>query len=283
MNKMKSLIFVVATLVFIAAIIPAASAYGYDYAAPSGYCVWAINFNIPDDSSGTITMTQANGQTVTATWDRTGLPMSSITSTIGTDSGYFALYPVIPAYGSIWNGENTTKARQLKMGTGLVQGGWSRVIQTTIDPAVITNYRISSTKPITASQDLMETSAAVKALGGTSSDTDLVVLLRAIIPMAVMVFMSLLWWLKFLFIDNLILVVALYLTGSMAYSILTSRSIFKFYERWFKQQKALFEFIANGFDTTLRIITQIAAIVTTPIGAATTIIGAAILWLSTMW
>lgn len=280
---MKSLIFVVVTLVFVAAIIPAASAYGYDYTAPPGYCVWAINFNIPDDSSGTITMTQANGQTVTATWDRTGLPMSSISSSIGSETGYFAMYPVIPAYGSIWNGENTTYARQLKMGTGLVQGGWSRVIQTTIDPAVITNYQISSTKPITASQDLMETTSAVKALSATDEGTDLVALLKALIPMAVMVFMSLLWWLKFLFIDNLILVVALYLTGSMAYSILTSRSIFKFYERWFKQQKALFEFIANGFDTTLRIITQIAAIVTTPIGAATTIIGAAILWLSTMW
>lgn len=280
---MKSLLFVLISLIVIAAIIPAASAYGYDYAAPSGYCVWAINFNIPDDSSGTITMTQANGQTITATWERSGLPMSSISSTIGSDSGYFAMYPVIPAYGSIWNGENTTYARQLKFGTGLVHGGWSRVIQTTIDPAVITNYRISSTKPITASQDLMETTSAVKALSATDEGTDLIALLKALIPMAVMVFMSLLWWLKFLFIDNLILVVALYLTGSMAYSILTSRSIFKFYERWFKQQKALFEFISNGFNTSLQIITQIAAIVTTPIGAATTIIGAAILWLSTMW
>lgn len=280
---MKSLLLVLTSLIVIAAIIPAASAYGYDYTAPSGYCVWAINFNIPDDSTGTITMTQANGQIVTATWDRTGLPMSSISSSIGSETGYFAMYPVIPAYGSIWNGENTTYARQLKMGTGLIQGGWSRVIQTTIDPAVITNYRISSTKPITASQDLMETTSAVKALSATDEGTDLVALLKALIPMAVMVFMSLLWWLKFLFIDNLILVVALYLTGSMAYSILTSRSIFKFYERWFKQLKALFEFISNGFNTSLQIITQIAAIVTTPIGAATTLIGAAILWLSTMW
>jgi hypothetical protein len=265
------------------ACIPAASAYGYSYNAPSGYCVWTINFDIPDDSTGIIVMTQANGQTVTATWERGGLPMSHVSSTIGSDSGSFDLFPVVPLYGSIWNGENTTKARQLKMGTGLVQGGWSRVIQTTIDPAVITSYQISSTKPITATQDLMVTTSAVKALGSTDSDTDLVALLKALIPMAVTGFMSLLWWLKFLFIDNLILVVALYLTGSMAYSILTSRSIFKFYERWFKQQKALFEFISNGFNTTLQIITQIAAIVTTPIGAATTIIGAAILWLSTMW
>jgi len=265
--------------------IPAASAYGYDYTAPSGYCVWAINFDIPDDSTGTITMTQANGQTVTATWERGGLPMSHVSSTIGSDSGSFDLFPVVPLYGSIWNGENTTYSRQLKMGTGLVQGGWSRVIQTTIDPAVITSYYISSTKPITATQDLMVTSSAVKALSATdpSSDTDLVALLRAAIPMLLGVFMALLWWLKFLFVDNLILVVALYLTGSMAYTILTSRNIFKFYERWFKQQKALFEFISNGFNTTLQIITQVAAIVTTPLGAATTIIGAAILWLSTMW
>lgn len=265
--------------------IPAASAYGYEYSAPSGYCVWAINFDIPDDSAGSIVMTQANGQTVTATWTRGGLPYSLVSSNIGSDSESFSAFPVVTAYGSIWNGENTTYARQLKMGTGLVQGGWSKVIQTTIDPAVITSYYISSTKPITATQDLMETTSAVKALSATdpSSDTDLIALLKALIPMAVIVFMNLLWWLKFLFVDNLILVVALYLTGSMAYTILTSRSIFKFYERWFKQQKALFEFISNGFNTSLQIITQIAAIVTTPIGAATTIIGAAILWLSTMW
>lgn len=265
--------------------IPAASAHGYDYTAPTGKCVWKINFNIPDDSSGTITMSQANGQTVTATWSRSGAPMGHLASGIGSDSESFDLYPLIPAYGSIWNGENTTKARQLKMGTGLVAGGWSRVIQTTIDPAVITSYSISSTKPISATQDLMDTTAAVKALSATdpAADNDLIALLRATIPMAVNVFMSLLWWLKFLFIDNLILVVCLYLTGTMAYAILTVRNIFGFYKTWFKQQKALFEFISNGFNTTLQIITQIAAIVTTPVGAAVTIIGAAILWLSTMW
>lgn len=280
---MRSLLFVVASLIFIAAITPPVSAYGYDYTAPSGYCVWAINFDIPDDSTGTITMTQANGQTVTATWDRSGLPVSHIASNIGSDSETFDLYPLVTAYGSIWNGENTTKARQLKMGTGLVHGGWSRVIQTEIDPAVITSYHITSTKPISATQDLMTTTSAVKALSKTAPDTDLIALLRALIPMAVTVFMSLLWWLKFLFVDNLVLVICLYLTGSMAYTILTSRTIFKFYERWFKQQKAMFEFVSNGFNTTIQIITQIAAIVTTPIGAATTIIGAAILWLSTMW
>lgn len=281
---MKTLLFVVASLIFVAAIIPAASAYGYQYTAPSGYCVWAINFDIPDDSQGSITINQANGQTTTATWIREGLPYNSIATTIGSDSESFSTYPLIPVYGSIWNGENTTYSRQLKFGSGLVRGGWYRVIQTTIDPAVITSYQISSTKPISASQDLMETESAVKELGkGDPSDTDLIALLKAAIPMLVGVFMALLWWLKFLFVDNLVLVICLYLTGSMAYTILTSRNIFKFYERWFKQQKALFEFVSNGFNTTIQIITQVAAIVTTPIGAATTIIGAAILWLSTMW
>ena len=284
MIKTKTLLFVVAALVFIAAITPAVSAYGYDYTAPSGKCVWKINFNIPDDSTGTITMTQANGQTVTATWERSGLPLSHLSSNIGSDSESFDLYPLIPAYGSIWNGENTSYARQLKMGTGLVSGGWSRVIQTTIDPAVITSYHITSTKSITASQDLMDTTSAVKALSKTDpADTGLVALLAASIPMLIGVFMALVWWLKFLFVDNLILVFCLYFTGSMAYTILTSRTIFKFYERWFKQQKALFEFIMNGFSTTFQIVTQVAAIVTTPTGAAVTIIGAAILWLSTMW
>lgn len=265
-----------------------AMAYGYDYTAPSGQCVWKINFDIPDESTGTIIITQANGQTVTATWNRGGSPFSHLASAIGSDSETFDMYPVISAYGSIWNGENTSYSRQLKLGTGPVSGAWARVIQTTIDPAVITGYHITSTKPITASQDLMTTAAAVKALGktdpsGGTSDFDLLALLKATVPMAVGVFLSLLYWLKYLFIDNLILTVTLYLTGSMAYAIFSSRNIFAFYKTWFKQQIALFNFMANAFDTTLRIVTQIAAIVTTPVGAAATIIGAAILWLSSMW
>ena len=255
---MKSFIFVLMSLVLVAAIAPTASAYGYDYTAPSGYCVWAINFDIPDESTGTIWLTQANGEVITATWDRSGLPLNTITSAVGSsDTGSFQIAPVVPAYGSIWNGENTTYARQLKFGSGMLPGVWYQVVQTTINPAVITSYHITSTKPISASQDLMEIESAVKALAVTDqSDTGLVGLLKAAIPMVVTIFLSLAWWLKFLFIDNIILTVCLYVTGSMAYTILTSRSIFKFYERWFKQQKALFEFISNGFNTTLQIVTR---------------------------
>ena len=278
---MKRFLFV---LLLLAAMITPAMAYGYDYAAPSGYSVWAINFDIPYESTGTITMSQANGQTVTATWDNSGLPLSTVSSTIGSDSESFNIYPYLTAHGSIWNGENTSYSRQLKFGSGPTAGAWSRVIQTTIDPAVITSYHITSTKAITATQDLMETSKAAQALSKTDpSDTGLLALLQASIPMVVTVFMGLVWWLKFLFVDNMMLSIVLCITGSMAYLINTSKDIFKFYEKFFKRMSGIFNFVATAFQITFQIITQIAAIVTTPVGAAVTIIGAAILWLSTMW
>lgn len=276
MSKTKSHIFVLLVFLVLAGmIVSPISAQDVTYTAPANYCVWAINFDIPDGSSGTIVMNQANGDVVTASWSRGGLPLNALDSQIGADSETFNLYPVIPAYGSIWNGENTTTSRQLKMGTGLAPLGWSRVIQTTIDPAVITSYHLTSDADISISQELKDTRSAVLALN-PANEYNLVTLLTAYIPLVVGVFLSLIYWLKFLFVDHLILTVSLYLTGTMAYAINTSRNIFKFYGTWFKQQVAMFKFIAESFDVTFRILTQVAAIVGQAAGLAATIIAAII-------
>jgi hypothetical protein len=50
---------------------------------------------------------------------------------------------------------------------------------------------------------------------------------------------------KFFFIDNLLLVVALWISVTMAYSAISSSNIFGFYKKFFRYQKALFNFVTQ--------------------------------------
>ena len=54
---------------------------------------------------------------------------------------------------------------------------------------------------------------------------------------------SIFWILKFFFIDNLLLVIALWISVSMVYSAITSPNIWGFYKKFFRTQKALLDFV----------------------------------------
>jgi len=71
---------------------------------------------------------------------------------------------------------------------------------------------------------------------------------------------GLLFWLKFLFIDNLLLIIALYLTISMAYAACTSKNVFVFFKRFFKSQQAFFMFILSLWGVLVTIISEFRAI-----------------------
>lgn len=63
---------------------------------------------------------------------------------------------------------------------------------------------------------------------------------------------GLFWILKFFFIDNLLLIVAMWISVSMAYSAISSRDIFAFYKKFFRTQKVLIEFIIALWDMLIR-------------------------------
>jgi hypothetical protein len=63
------------------------------------------------------------------------------------------------------------------------------------------------------------------------------------------------WWLKFFFIDNLLLVIVMYFSVTMAYSAMTSRgNVFKFYKNFIKYQKGLFQFIISLWESFVNIL-----------------------------
>lgn len=67
-------------------------------------------------------------------------------------------------------------------------------------------------------------------------------------------------WLRFFFIDNLLMTVSLYLAITMAYAAATSKNIFKFFGKFFNDQRKLFEFILGLWRFLIEIISQFRGI-----------------------
>jgi hypothetical protein len=62
------------------------------------------------------------------------------------------------------------------------------------------------------------------------------------------------WILKFFFIDNLLLIIALWISVTMAYAAISSRDIFGFYRKFFRLQKSLLDFVVALWTTLVTII-----------------------------
>ena len=242
---------------------PLACAQTQSFTAPSDKAIWAVDINAPSGSTGTFDIVLSDGSTTSGSWSYTGYPFSTVETEIGSGSDSFTFtQPIIPlnVKMQIWNGDNVTLARQLKLGAGMYPPFWSTVVQTTIAAHPVTSYTITSSHDVTISHELISYQEAYNNLH-VWDEQSWIDALYEYLPLFWGVFQSLIYWLKFLFVDNLILVVVLYLTGSMAYAANTSRNIFIFYKTWFRQQTALFSFIANGFSITISIITQILQVV----------------------
>lgn len=72
--------------------------------------------------------------------------------------------------------------------------------------------------------------------------------------------LTLLGILKFFFIDNLLLVIALWLGVTMAYSALSTRNIFQFYQKFFRYQRSLLDFIVQLWNYLVQIISSFRGI-----------------------
>jgi len=68
------------------------------------------------------------------------------------------------------------------------------------------------------------------------------------------------WILKFFFIDNLLLIIALWISVSMAYAAISSANIFIFYKKFFGLQRALVDFIITLWRVLWEIINYLVQI-----------------------
>lgn len=132
------------------------------------------------------------------------------------------------------------------------------------NPAINTIYRIdaSCTKPF----DMFVTMGSPEDVAGGVSKgpiDEVWAWLNYALGIASFVFgfvTGLFGWIKFFFIDNLVMTVSLYLAITMAYAAATSRNIFMFYRKFFSDQRKLFEFIFGLWRVLIEIVSSFRGI-----------------------
>ena len=67
-------------------------------------------------------------------------------------------------------------------------------------------------------------------------------------------------WIYFFFVENLVMIVALYLALTMAFAAHSSRNIFQFFSKFFGYQKKLFEFVIGLWRVIVEIISTFRGI-----------------------
>ena len=269
---------------------PLACAYEYTYTAPSEKAVTAFSFDCAVGTHGSFILYFKDGNTMTGSFYN---EPDTVLWAVSASKGYVEIdgesdtRTNVPAdnlkVNVIANPRYLNTTQKLTITGGQIDNAPS--IQKSVDGfnSPMMSYSIVTDVPIEAPQTDMASLAEVTQnleandelnVGGVN---DLIGLLTAYTSTVVTIFLSLIYWLKFLFVDHLIITVVLYLTGTMAVAANTSRDIFKFFKTWFKQQVALFNFISNAFATTFQIVTQVAAVVGNAMGNLASLIGSLIL------
>ena len=243
-------------------VIPA-SAYTTTYTAPADKAIWGIDFEAPYGSTGDITLTLEDGSTVSGSWSYTGIMPVVADVELGADTStysYFVAIP-LPLKIGIWNGDNSSYAREIKLGYGQAPGIWNDVITASILNSPTVGYSIVSSQQVTVTNELKDRETARKQLSaGDPYEGSILDMLFEQMDSIMSIFFGAAYWIKFLFVDHIILTISLYFSGSMAYAILTSKNIFIFYKTFFRQQKAMFEFILNIASLTVSLVAQIGGL-----------------------
>ena len=240
-----------------------ATAYTASYTAPADKAIWGIDFDAPYGSTGDITLTLEDGSVVEGSWSYTGaLPIVADIELEGETSTYSYFTPIpFPLKIGVWNGDNSSYSREIKLGYGQAAGIWNDVLTTSILNSPTVGYTIVSSQPVTVVNELKDREDARAQLSsGDPFEGSVLDLLWDQSSTMMSIFLGAAYWLKFLFVDHITLTISLYFSGSMAYAMNTSRDIFKFYKTWFNQQKAMFEFIVNMASSAVSIAAQIAGI-----------------------
>lgn len=249
---MKKLLLFIGILILIAAITPV-HAQVVTINAPAGQAIWAVQFTAPPQSTGTIIIQQYNGDQKSGTFSYTGFPETATNVAFEGDTSttnYILSGLTAPLYLELWNADNQTSGvRKVKLGYGQVKIGrtgiWNDYVEADIAKSPIKTLIFNSDQEVEINVDYIPESEANKKL---SDDRE-----QSILDLAWEVFFdaidfgyALYYWLKFFFVDNLLMIVALFLAVPMAFAAKNSRgNPEKFLRQYFKSLKGFFEFVLS--------------------------------------
>jgi hypothetical protein len=127
---------------------------------------------------------------------------------------------------------------------------------------VIYKFQLISTKPVAVAYytNTRENVGRASTLTPIEAGNEWITLALKYSASAIAFLAGLFWIIKFFFVDNLLLIIVLWIAVSMAYSAISSPNIFVFYKKFFKLQKALLDFVVALWMTLWSIINYLVQI-----------------------
>jgi hypothetical protein len=217
----------------------------------------------PIDSTGTISVKQENGNTTVCSWSYTSTPGLLGQGAISLISlpGDSATYP----YQTSGNlkmevqvqGEFLYSAPKLRFASGQISPAWNNIISTDIGHSPAMSYIVSSGGDIVVTEETQDYELANNEVSASEKNNDFINYVLSLVGFIISFVVTLVYWIKFFFVDHLSLTVALYIgiTGAMAFN--NTRDIFKAVSKFISYQRKLYEFIIALWDTLVRIISSV--------------------------
>lgn len=236
-----------------------------------------IKFRVPNDAQIDFTLHYGNGSTVDGSLKNErisifGLGPSLQTKSTITLGGYTNEYTFIDAqyedfmlsgYGKANNDSAVTGFLAYSDDYGALDNNLA-VFYPVTNISLNTIYRVTSTG--TAPYDMIVTDGTPSEVAGGATKNVLDILwewINLAISLAAFVLgfvLSIFGLLKFFFVDNLLLIVALWIGVTMAYAAISTRNIWGFYTKFFKLQRSLFQFITEMWKILIDVVSSFVSI-----------------------
>jgi hypothetical protein len=233
-----------------------------------------IHFKVPQDQTVSYTLYYGAANTASGTascaWNLSLLPLQITTSTIvfngeTKEYSYLDTNPEFDYYMSGYARSSTNETGIIVYNAGYGSFDNDLAIFKPV-PNIAGNllYRVDLSSPYPFDVDISYGTSADVATSVSKSILDIAWdWMNYAISIASFVFgfvVALFYWLKFFFVDNLVMTVSLYLAISMAYTACTCKNVFQFFGKFFQNQKALFDFILSLWRALIEIISSFRAI-----------------------
>jgi hypothetical protein len=243
-------------LVCVALLIVPAFAYTYEYTAKEGTGVTSFGFDCSEGTTGSYELRLQNGNTITGDFSYlTSAPVWGFvptrTATISIE-GESATYPyvtggdlivVVGASNRVLNSSQT-----IGISAGQIINSWNAKAKIAGENSPIVGYTLTSDMPIDEPYTLYED---IGVLVRNYEQQSINNWLENVMKLAYDSFWaaydfleSLIYWIKFFFVDNLALILALFFAVPMAFAARNSRgNPERFMRQYFKTLRGFFEFI----------------------------------------
>ena len=240
--------------------------------SPQGHAVGLINFQTTTNYPVVFTLYYGNGTTVSGSmesypdsilWTRSTITLGGISKSYSYLNNAEDREWFVNSYG--WNGTDDQDTGFLLYSTGYGRLDNDLAVFYPV-PSITTHliYRVDASS--TAPFDIHIDHGVASLIAQQVAESPVTLIAKAIdfvtsnASMILGICIGVVVWLKFLFVDNLFLVVALYISVSMAYSAISSKNIFQFYRKFFQFQRSMLEFIMTMWNYIVQIISSFRGI-----------------------